>query len=366
MNIKKYVDGNGETRYKFRVYLGKTDTGKEVKIQKSGFRTMAQAKSAYLKLISSEEPLSDRNKLTYNELFEKWFRLYKTSVRESTWITVERYFKLHVLPRFGDKTISKISLDDAQDLILYLAENLEVYKTVFNYASKIFDYAIDLDLIRKNPCKLVVIPRKSGKTRVKTKARFWSAAELREFLAIIENELDPLWVAFFRLIALTGMRKGEILALEWKDIDFKNAQISVNKTMTKTKDNTKAVGETKTEAGTRLLDVDERTLELLKSWRVSQGRISKIVFSNPSGDYYIHSYPAKVLNRVIKKHDLTPVTIHSFRHTHCSLLIEAGAGIKEIQDRLGHAKVSTTMDVYAHVSKQKKQETVEKLIAHLG
>lgn len=365
MKIEKYKDRKGETRYKFRAFVGRDENGKQVKVQKSGFLTLAQAKAEYMRVMSDNNPVQGEKEHIFQEVYEKWLKIYQLSVRESTLLTVEGFFNNHVLHKFGEQKINKISVENMQEFVLFLAENFQKYKTIFNYTKSVFDFAKKLDYITKNPCDFVIVPRRSGKDR-EEKSNFWTQEELLRFLSIIEKELDPKWYAFFRTLIFTGIRKGEALALEWGDIDFKKSTISVNKSITRTKANSKAVGETKTKNGNRTIDVDFETMAALKRWRTHQNRITSIVFTNTNFDYIIHSLPDKVLRRVIEKHGLTHITIHGFRHTHCTMLFESGASIKEAQDRLGHSDAQTTMNIYAHVSKERKKETVDRLVTYLA
>lgn len=366
MNIKSYETPSGETRYKFRAYLGKTESGKEVKIQRGGFRTMAQAKAEYVRVMADKSPLQEKKDYTFQQVYEKWLALYETRVKKSTLLVAKRLFNLHILPALGSYRIDKISTNQVQDLAIVFADKHANYKKTFNYVPAVFRFAKNMELISRNPCDFIVYPRKRPKTRETDKVKFWDSAELLRFLSIAEKELNAKWNAFFRLLAFSGMRKGEALALHWNDIDFEKKQISVNKSMISTEDSAKEIGETKTESSNRVLDLDDKTIEFLKRWRVQQGRVTSIVFTNERGNYYIHSYPDKKLNAIIKKHHLPRITIHGFRHTHCTLLIEAGASMKEVQARLGHANISTTMDIYAHLSQNKRKETVEKFSEYLA
>ncbi len=126
----------------------------------------------------------------------------------------------------------------------------------------------------------------------------------------------------------------------------------------------------KTRDSKRLISLDNKTLSLLKKWRISQkeeefaNRIissaNNLVFKIEDGTPLRLAYLNEKLNILIKKHNLHPITIHGIRHTHASLLFEAGANIKEVQERLGHADIQMTMNIYTHVTNTLKEQTASK------
>jgi len=171
------------------------------------------------------------------------------------------------------------------------------------------------------------------------------------------------------------MRKGEALALTWDDLE--GSAVSVTKTLTLGKNNKKIIQSTKSEAGDRKVELDDETISILKEWKHQQAQEllelkiisfnrNRLIFTNSIENKYLNlPRPGQMMDKVINKHKLKRITPHGFRHTHCSLLFEAGATLKEVQDRLGHEDIRTTMDIYAHVTEGKKQETVSKFIKYM-
>jgi integrase len=126
----------------------------------------------------------------------------------------------------------------------------------------------------------------------------------------------------------------------------------------------------KTKESRHLISLDSKTLSLLKKWRIQQIEAdlanankdveSKMVFTRDDGTPLCLAYPNGKLDIVIKKHNLHRITIHELRYTHASLLFEAGASIKEVQERLGHSDVQMTMNIYTHVTDTLKEQTAQK------
>ncbi len=356
MKITSYKDKNGKTRYKFNAYLGIDPmTGKEMRTNRQGFKTEREAIKAYLRVTSGDNPRDKR--ITFEEVYQSWLSQYKLGVKHTTLRKVEGYFERIILPYFGEYDIHKIKLVHCQN---FINDNYLKYKDnrFLKYRlSNIFKHAMKLGYIKTNPAELAEVP-KTDEVDTDTHENFWDKPTLLEFLAHAKNDLPFKWYVMFHLMAFTGLRRGEVLALTWGDIDFTNARLSVNKNLTGSKE----ISTPKTKSSVRTIEIDSVTLGLLKDWRAMQGTgfDNPIVFTDTRGDYITLSTPIKHLNKIVKAHDLPHITLHGFRHTHCSLLFEAGASIKEVQDRLGHGNVKTTMDIYAHVTKNRKREVADR------
>ncbi len=367
MSIKKYKDRNGNVLYKVRVYLGKDPITKEpIRKQESGFKTKKEAEIYKLELLKTGKIAPT---FTFNDICNEWLNLYKASNKESSYLNVKGQLTNHVASIIGEIDITKIGSYDLQKIFLDLSTRNSSFKKTFNYTNNVFEYAEKMKIIDSNPCYFVILPRKSTAPIKRKKQKFWTAQDAQKFLQILDTDksIGERWCAFFRLIALSGMRRGELIPLEWKDIDFDNKRITVNKIISVTENNRKNVDDgSKTEAGVRVVDVDDKTLLILKKWRKKQNRVTKIVFTNDKNDYFCDSYPAKVLYRILKKHDLPLISLHGFRHTHCSLLFAAGVSVKEVQERVGHKDYTTTMNIYTHLSPEQKAETVNKLTEFLA
>ena len=152
--------------------------------------------------------------------------------------------------------------------------------------------------------------------------------------------------------------------------------MTISKTLANGMDNKLIVQSPKTKESRRTISLDPGTVEILKRWRKTQAEELLILGYNAGGDeqlVFSNKYNAainpqkigQVIDRFCRANDLKFIPPHAFRHTHCSLLFEAGASIKEVQDRLGHADIKTTMNIYAHVTEEKKEETALKFAQYL-
>lgn len=249
-------------------------------------------------------------------------------------------------------------------------ENYATHRALKSYVSKVFDFAIKIKVLTDNPMTYVSLS--TGKNRLETKKEVYlEADELKKFLTYCENDSFPLTFPFFRLLAFTGIRKGEALALTWNDVDFKNKQLTINKTASLNERNKVIATSSKTPSSNRTISLDARTIEILGQWRknlreylLAYGQNAlqpnQLVFASKNNNHIALTRFNNILARICELHDLPHLNIHGFRHTHCSLLFEAGLSVKEVQYWLGHSDVQTTLNIYTHVTKKQKDVVAEK------
>ncbi|MBV7391093.1 site-specific integrase [Enterococcus sp. ALS3] len=378
--FKQYVKKNGEKAWMFQSYLGIDEsTGKKIKTTRRGFQTKkdAQLELNKLKIAFESNDTATRKELTYREIYDLWLPNYERTVKESTFAKTENYFDRIILPSFGNYKINKINAAVAQKFANEMADKYVVYRQLVSNTSRIFEYAIKLNYADDNPFKRITIPKRKTSLDDEKKLNFYTKDELEQFLKIAESEESYKSYTFFRLLAFSGMRKGEMLALTWNDIDFNNKIIKINKTQTMGKDRRLYIDHPKTKNSKREIPIDDKTLAILKKWRTEQKKIylefgiktnkkNQLVFSNHLNEMLQPSQPRKWLNSIIKRHNLKPITVHGFRHTNATLLIESGASVKDVQVRLGHATVQVTMDLYLHITQERNKETMENLVKYIN
>lgn len=263
-DIKEYTTPSGEKRYKFLIYVGRDETtGRTIQIKKQGFRTQDEALESYLKyrlkVVKGEYTPVNKKNLTFKQLFEMWLKSYRATVKESTYATTLRYFNDHILKSLGTILISKLTVLNCQQAVNeWFTKAPRTYKRFVRYVNNVLDYSVDLELIAKNPMRKVIRP-KVPKTK-KPFTDFYSKDELNVFLRDAK-EYNFRYFIFFRLLAYSGMRKGEALALKWSDINFKDNTISITKSVTQGLNNRLYLSNGKTINSIRMLDMDTQTME---------------------------------------------------------------------------------------------------------
>ena len=382
--IKKYTKKDGSTAYMFQAYLG-TDpnTGNRIRVTRQGFNTKKEASLAIsrLKVDADEGSFIKSSNDTFQAVYDLWLEQYRNTVKESTLQKTMELFNNHILPAFGNMKMEKITVTFCQKKINEWFKFHSKYNVMKNYTSAVLKFAIRMDLIKNNPMDKITVPRKMAAVGQDDNLKYFNKEELQQFFSCCREDATQsnnlLWITLFRLLAFSGMRKGEALALTWKDLDFQNETVSVNKTVARGLGNRLLIQTPKTATSKRTIVLDGITLSMLSTWRKRQAmdflklglntmNEEQLIFPNTKNELMIPTKPDQKLDRMIKKNGMTRITVHGFRHTHCSLLFEAGASIKEVQDRLGHADIQTTMNIYAHVTEKAKEKTAEKFAKYVN
>ena len=222
--IKEYIKKDGSKAYMFQAYLGVDPvTGKPRKTTRSGFATKkeAQLTLSRVKFEVEEDGFQKVNHDTFEEIYLLWFdSAYKNTVKESTYVKTKETFRLHILPAFGSMKLNKISVTYCQTTVNNWCDSLAKYRVMKNYVTKVLDYSITLGLLKDNPMRKIIMPRRKEIVDGEKFENYYNKEELQHFLDCIKSDGFARWNALFRLLAFTGFRKGEALALQWKDIDF--------------------------------------------------------------------------------------------------------------------------------------------------
>ena len=313
---------------------------------------------------------------------ELWLPTMKARVRPSTFDSYRRNLDLHVLPRLGSRQLRQITPTMLNGVYANLLADgnkkvpgglsTKTVRYIHTIIHKALADAIDAGLIGINPAERAKPPR--PRARLATEIAFWQPAELREFLDFVEDHrLEAAW----HVSAMTGMRRGEVLGLRWKDIDFDNARISVRQALLSVA--YEIIVSTPKNHRARVIDQDTRTLEQLREHRLSQEcdrdgwgsdyKDQDLVFCKEDGTpIHPHTF-SQAFERLIAKTELPTIRLHDLRHTHATIALRANVPIKVISERLGHENPAFTMKQYAHVLPGMQSEAailVAALVANSG
>ena len=374
--IKQYTKkSDGKKYYTVHIYLGKDEiTGKDRYTTRRGFKTKKEALlcEAKIKTEIATNGLLNTDVTTFKEIYELWYEGYQHTIKESTLVVNSYVFKL-LLDKLENMQLKKITLPYCQKIITNYSKefSLSTLKKIKIYGGMIFDYAVKMKVIYSNPMKDVLLPKKQIDITSNDTDLYYTKDELNHFLKLVDSTNDIKLSAMFRVLAYTGMRKGELQALEWSDIDFTNNTININKTLAISSEYKIKVQTPKSKSSIRKISIDEETKLILKRWKAKQREIffsvgtrvkkNQLCFTNDiTNDYLYLNFTNDRLRKICKKHKFKEIKIHGFRHTHCSLLFESGFTIQEVQDRLGHSDLKTTMSIYAHVTEKQRDNMADK------
>ena len=294
---------------------------------------------------------------------EEWLEEYaKTNLRNTTY---ERLLQLRdrVYKAIGHLRMDKITTRQIQTFISSLSKdgaNLVTGKPLapktvrhyINFISDVFGYAIKMGVVSDNPCRNVALPKIEQKEK-----RIYTPEEMTKFLSLLVNETLHYRV-FFTLLVYSGFRRGEILGLEWKDVDFENNIISVKRTSCFTPKKRVYTDTTKTKKSQRTMKFPQEIMDLLKQLHEEQHEQAlKIgdkwvetdrVFTRWNGEPANPNSSYKWLERFCKRNNLPFYGLHSYRHWFASALVNEGVDIVSVSGALGHSVVSTTSNIYCH------------------
>ncbi|MFW3654578.1 tyrosine-type recombinase/integrase [Vagococcus fluvialis] len=385
---KQYQKKDGSKAWLFQAYLGVDEvTGKEVRTTRRGFssKKAAQLKLNELVLEFESNGLQKASATTFKEVYLIWYDNYKNTVKESTSMTTERFFNQVILPMFGDIRLEKVDVKFCQKIVNKWAEDYTSYRLLIGYTRKVFEYAVHIEVLKTSPFDKVIRPTKKEKKKV-DKIKFYDLKELEVFLnhleqkvnvakkrSLIQHYYSEFDLALFRLMAFSGVRVGEALALNWSDIDYENKTVTISKNLSQTKQGY-VVSTTKTNKSNRTISLDDKTLLTLKKWHLTQRKLllhngfnnNKMIFVNAQNKFITRNDIYQRSTRIAEACNLHSIGCHGFRHTHASLLFESGANFKEVQERLGHTDISMTMNIYTHVTKKVQEETAQKFANYVN
>ena len=228
-------------------------------------------------------------------------------------------------------------------------------KTIKQYhifISSVMERAVKWGIITDNPCRRVDPPKVTQK-----EIECLTDEQAIIFLEKLQEESLENQV-IFNILLLTGMRRGELMGLEWSDIDFTNNTITIRRTSQYTPEKGIYTDTTKTEKSKRMIAIPLQLTQLLKDYSLYQMKMQqdigdKWVYSDRlltkwNGEPMHPNTPYSVLQKLLVKYDLPKVSLHSLRHTNATIMINNGADIRTVSGRLGHSQTSTTLNIYAH------------------
>jgi len=304
------------------------------------------------------------DKMTVKEWLEYWLTCYKKiKLKPRTYDSYESISNTHIIPNIGTIKLQKLTNKDIQ--LLYNKKYEEGMSG--NYISKInivlkssFKQAVLEGIIFKNPAENMQLPDIKKKD-----IKIFTKEEQKKFEETAQQY--SLYPAFITNLD-TGLRKSEILALTWDDIDFEKEELSVNKNLVIIKDRDRETGiktliqdSSKTTNSKRIIPLTKRCVILLKQLKLKQQALSNIVFCSNVGTYISPRNYSRAFQKVLKRAKIEVCNVHTMRHNFATRLFEANVPAKTISQLLGHASVSFTMDTYTHVLPSTKKQAIELL-----
>ena len=358
------ADGRVTTLWYAVVDIGRGSGNRRRQRWYGGYRTRRQAEFVAARLVSdlTAGRYVDRSNVRVGDwLTATWLPVMKTQVKPTTWESYRILLELHVLPWLGSTPIQKISATALNDLYARLLRNGSKRtpgplkpSTVHHLhllLHKALGDAVEAGLLFDNPAGRAKPPRLAPV--VVSGDQCWTVTDLRRFLDYISD--DRLRAAY-QLSAMTGMRRGEVLGLQWRDMNLDEARLVVQHAQVVVRD--KLISSTPKSGKPRVVELDAGTVKALWEHRCRQilerkawgpgYQDSGLVFRREDGSPVHPSSYGQRFRVLIGEAGLPRIRLHDLRHTHASMALQAGVPVKVVSERLGHANPGFTLTLYAH------------------
>lgn len=338
-------------------------TGKRMQKKKRGFRTQAEAKKWYDEYMAkhSKKAVTNGLTLTLKQFLDSYFVPdYQNKVQTRTFMTFKsKLLRLDYFYKMKLVDIQAIHVKNWHTLLFENGLSNNYVKDLHQSLKEILDMAMRLGIISENPARIA-----KNVSRTKAKVDFWTREEFERFINTFEKDdvLEHLKFVTCLFLFMTGLRMSEMQALTWQDIDFEEKSFVVSKSIFYQNRNSWHINQTKTASSTRKIYLDDTTLQELLEWREHQKKIGQIdfIFS-----YNCMPITKTMLKKAIVTHskqaNVKAIRIHDLRHSHASLLLSLGTNDLELQNRLGHANIQTTLGVYSHLRPTAMKEVADRL-----
>lgn len=319
---------------------------------------------------------------TLQQWLKTWLNEYtRHNIKQSTRATYDHFIEKHIVPELGNLSLQKITVNTIQ--LFYNKKTQEgrldnkgglspkTIRNMHNILHEALDQAVKNDLIPKNPSDYVVIPKMKKKD-----IRYLTPDEQQSLIAACKGER----LGFSIILALyTGLRLGELLGLQWKDIDFEAHTLSVNRTFNRLKSfdinsdskTELVIGTPKSKNSIRTIPVNKRIISEFKTHKELQDiekskagnayQDADFVFANPIGEPIEPRTFQDFFKKIIKKSEISDANFHALRHTFATRALELQVPIKVVSQIMGHANIQITLDTYSHVSAEYMREAMNKM-----
>ena len=347
MSVKKDLERN---TWEVQFYY-KDHTGKNRKKHKRGFRTRKEA-------IEWMNQFKMQQTGNLNMNFEEFVKLYYEDMgnrlRDSSMATKKYIVDLKVIPYFGKKKLLDITAADVrkwQNNLLKQGYSQTYLKTINNQLNAVFNYAVRYYDLPKNPCRQA---GSIGKSKA-SEMNYWTQEEFELFLECVKDK--PYSYYGFQILFWTGIRAGELMALMPADIDLTERTLNISKSL-KRVGHENVITEPKTEKSKRVITLpDFLVTELEEYTNMLYGVDMHDLLFPVTKAYFDHE-----MKRGIRLSGVKEIRLHDLRHSHASLLIsKLGVSVQQVADRLGHEKITTTLETYSHLYPNQARDLADKL-----
>ena len=357
--------------WEYSFEIGKI-SGKRKRLSKGGFRTKKECLEAGTKAKAEYDGTGEvfkASEITLHDYLDEWYNSYAVqNCKPLTLVSYEQIIRLQLKPYFGSIKLKSLTPKLCQDFINHLQKKgvstsyIRMIKVVLHSS---LDYAVfPLEYIRNNPSKLIKLRFKDKVVKKNNDLECLTPEQFKTVIDSLPKSLSyfkiPLYIGWY-----AGCRSGETVALEWDDIDFENKTLRINKTMIRLKGEY-VINTPKTKHSIRTIMICDTLVNILKDWKHTQEKMARENGLEPPTSICTNRQLNRVTNtyitrrcQFIKEELGMDFHYHLLRHSHATLLIQNGASIKDVQLRLGHASIKSTLEIYTHYNKNASQKSID-------
>jgi len=365
--VNGHLEKRSKSSWTVVIELGRDAQGRKRRIRRAVKGPKRLAERVLRELLQELEAGTyvETPKITLADWLRQWLEYHKHSLAPSTVAAYSTIIEKHIAPSIGDIPLASVTPAILESHYAAMLDRGYSTTTVHHnhvVLHKALAKAVRQRLLASNPADAVEPPRPG-----KWQARALEPEDAMKLLEAIKGDRDYVLIY---LALLTGLRRGELCALKWSDVDLERGTITVTRTVLMLRGK-HVFGKPKTEAGRRTVCLPPTAVTLLREYRKRQLRSGStheegFVFCNPDGSPLNPSSLSRRFKDLVRRAGLPDLRFHDLRHTHATWLFVQGVHPKVAQERLGHGQISTTMDIYSHVMPGLQKEAAARIEELLG
>lgn len=361
-------------KWGFRLDIGKDENGKRVQKWYGGYKTKKEAEKACAEKITEIErgTFVDPKDMTLGEYLQDWLKTYSVNLTPCTYSGYKVNIEKHIIPHLGKTPLQKLQPMQIQKFYNELfnrgdansKDKLSATSIRYIHATlrKALNDALKMDMVYRNVAEAVTVPKQK-----QFEAKFLTQVQMNAMLEALKG--TNIYLPTLLAVGL-GMRRGEVLGLQWETVDFEKGMITIKRAYIPTPQGN-VFSDVKTEKSRRTLAVPTNIMQYLKQVKKAQAETklflgggyadNDLVCCNEDGSPLSPATWNHKFKRLMEDNNMPAIRIHDLRHTNASLMLKQGVTMKVASERLGHTTIGITMDLYSHIDEEQQRDAAQRL-----